>query len=391
MTPYNFDEVIERRDTGSAKWTYYDPDVLPLWVADMDFRGPDAVIRALREKAEHGIYGYEFESPELRAVLVERMYRLYNWDVMPANFSFLPNLVSALNVACKAFAGPGEGVLMQPPVYMPFLSAPGTSERRAVFAPLAYAQRGQELRYEIDFDELEEAITPDVKVFLLCNPHNPVGRVWTRAELERLAEVALRHNLIIVSDEIHCDLLYDGNRHIPIASLSPEVAERCITLMSPSKTFNMPTLHMAFAITQNAELQQQFNKTAEGWLPSASGMGIAAAIAAYREGQEWLDALLAYLKDNRDTVTQYIRQHWPEVNFTQPEGTYLAWLDWRTMGLPVSPYQFFLEKARVALNDGAAFGKPEGEGFVRLNYAAPRATVLDALERMRAAVEDLPG
>lgn len=381
---YNFDEQIERRGTGSTKWEWYNEDVLPLWVADMDFRAPEPVIRALHRRIEHGIFGYEFNPKELKTVICERLARLYGWQVQPDEILFLPGIVSALNVACRAFGEPGDGVLMQTPVYPPFLTAPGNFNKTADLAELAVGSSGRLLHYELDDDRFEAAITPRTRLFLLCNPHNPVGRVYSRRELERLAESCARHDLVICSDEIHCDLLFDGRRHIPIAALAPEVSARTITLMAPSKTFNIPGLACGFAVIQNPNLMKQMQKAAGGITGHISSAGYTAALAAYQEGQPWLEAALAYLDANRRYVTDYVLERFPGVSLTQPEGTYLSWLDWREAGLPERPYDFFLKNARVALNDGALFGKP-GEGFLRLNFAAPRALLAEALERMRSA------
>jgi cystathionine beta-lyase len=381
---YNFDEQIERRGTGSAKWEWYDEDVLPLWVADMDFRAPEPVIQALHRRIEHGIFGYEFNPKELKTVICERLARLYGWQVQPDEILFLPGIVSALNVACRAFGEPGDGVLMQTPVYPPFLTAPGNFNKTADLAELAVGSSGRLLHYELDDDRFEAAITPRTRLFLLCNPHNPVGRVYSRRELERLAESCARHDLVICSDEIHCDLLFDGRQHIPIAALAPEVSARTVTLMAPSKTFNIPGLACGFAVIQNPDLMKQMQKAAAGITGHISSAGYTAALAAYQEGQPWLDAALAYLDANRRYVTDYVLENFPGVSLAQPEGTYLSWLDWREAGLPERPYDFFLKNARVALNDGALFGKP-GEGFLRLNFAAPRALLAEALERMRSA------
>jgi cystathionine beta-lyase len=383
--PYDFDTYIERRQTGSAKWEYYGEDVLPLWVADTDFRAPEPVIRALRERVDHGLFGYQIDSLTLRNILIERLQSRYGWTIESKHIHFLPNLVSALNVAARAYAEPGDGVLINTPMYPPFLSAPKGGGREAIFAELAMVQQGQIIRYELDFDRLEAAVTPRTKLFLLCNPHNPVGRVYEQWELEKLAEFCLRHNLVICSDEIHCDLLYEGYQHIPIASLSPEVAERTITLLSPSKTFNLPTLGFAFAVAQNEELLTRFKTTAEGIVPFATAFGITAATAAYGESEDYRQALMVYLEANRNYLIRYVEEHFPQVSITRPEGTFLAWSDWRALNLPESPFKFFLEKAKVAFNDGAAFGQP-GEGFIRINYACPRATLTEALERVRASL-----
>jgi len=385
FTPFDFDTVIERRSTGSAKWSQYG-DALPLWVADMDFRSPEPILRALHERIDHGVFGYQMDSPRLRDILVERLETRYGWTIMPKDIQFVPNLVSATNAVIRAYAEPGDGVLILTPAYPPFLSAPKNSGHQGILPELVATQQGQILHYEIDFDAFEAVITPDTKVFLLCSPHNPTGRVWTRRELERLAEICLRHDLIICADEIHCDLLAEGRQHIPFATLSPEVAARTITLMSPSKTFNIPTLHFAFAVAQNPEVLARFQATTKEIVPSPGAIGFTAAEAAYAECQDWLDALLVYLEGNRNYLIHYVQEHFPQVKITRPEATYLAWMDWRAVGLPDSPFKFFLERAEVAFGDGAQFGQV-GEGFVRVNYACPRATLTEALERVRAAVK----
>jgi cysteine-S-conjugate beta-lyase len=387
--PTNFDEHIERLGSGSIKWALYDPDVLPAWVADMDFRSPEPILRALQARVEHGVFGYHFDEPRLRDLLTQRMSERYGWQVKPIDFQFTPNLVSVLNFVSEAFSEPGDEVLMLTPVYPPFLSAPGNRGRVAKTVDLTVTHDGQLMRYEIDFDAFEAAITPRTKLFLLCNPHNPVGRLWSRVDLERLADICLRHNIIIASDEIHCDLLMDNQQHVPMASLSSEVADRTITLLSPSKTFNTPTLGIAYVIAQNETIYKTFARSIEGFMPHVGSMGWAAAYAAYAECQPWLDELLVYLRGNRDYLVEYMRQHFPQVPYTCPEATYLGWLDWRALNLPgESPFQFFLEKARVAFMDGAHFGEA-GKGFTRINYATQRERLHEILERARQAVEDV--
>lgn len=382
---YNFDTVLERRGTGSIKWELYGPDVLPLWVADMDFPSPEPILRALKDRVEHGVFGYAFDDPALRQVLVERMARLYNWSIEPGDILFLPNLVSALAASSRAYAAEGEGVLMNTPVYPPFLASPKTCDRAQIIAPLAMTHNGQVIRYELDLDAMEAAITPSTRVFMLCNPHNPVGRAWSRAELEQIAAFCLRHKLLIVSDDIHCDLLLDEVKHIPIASLSPEVAAQTITLMAPSKTFNIPSLGLGFAIAQDAGVRGRFQKVTDYVVPHPGPMGFVGALAAYTQCQSWLDSLLPYLRANRDFLVEYTQEHFPTVSVTRPEATYLSWMDFRSLNLPESPYKFFLEHAKVAFNDGAAFGEA-GAGFVRVNLGCPRSTLHEALERVREAV-----
>ena len=380
---YDFDRVIDRRASDSVKWHRYDEDVLPLWVADMDFASPEPVIRALRRRVEHGIFGYAHELPELRPLVVERLQQLYNWQVEPEALIFVPGVVTGFNLVVQALALPGEGVLAQTPVYYPILHAPGNAGCTLDEMELTRRPDGS---YEIDWSAVEEAITDRTRVFILCNPHNPVGRVFRRQELERMADICLRHNIVICSDEIHCDLIFSGQQHIPIASLAPEVAAQTVTLIAPSKTYNIAGLHASVAIIPNPELRQRFQAVRRGLVPSVGLMGQTAALAAYRDGQPWLEAVLEYLEANRDFVDRFVREELPGITMHPPEGTFLAWLDCRGAGLR-EPHQFFLDKARVALNDGATFGQG-GEGFVRLNFACPRSTLVEALERMRNALLD---
>jgi cystathionine beta-lyase len=353
-----------------------------MWVADMDFISAEPILRALHERVDHGFFGYVQPMEELCQAIRLRLKSLYAWEIQEENLFFLPGLVTGLNFAFQAFAAPGEGVLVQPPVYHHFLRDPVNHGRALSDPPLV--QKGDS--YEVDFETFEDRITPQTKIFILCNPHNPVGRVYTRKELETMAEICLRHRLIICSDEIHCDLLYPGYRHIPIASLSPEVAGRTVTLMAPSKTYNLAGLRCGFAVIQDKSLGETWKRTTQGLNPGMNSMGQIAALAGYQEGQEWLNQVLAYLTENRDFLYRYVAEKLPGVRMSRMEGTYLAWLDCRNAGIAGNPFQFFLNKAGVALNDGAEFGR-EGEGFVRLNFACPRKTLTEALGRMSTALQ----
>jgi cystathionine beta-lyase len=381
---YDFDRIIDRRRSDSTKWHVYGPDVLPLWTADMDFRVPEPVVAALRERVEHGVFGYCFEPPELREVIVERLARLYGWRIEPESILFQTGVLAGFMHVCRAFAGRDDGVLVQPPVYPPIFDAPKLNGSIHQEAPLVLRPDG---RWEIDFDAFEAAATDRTRVFILCNPHNPVGRVFSRDDLERLAAICLRRNILVCSDEIHCDLILEGHRHVPIASLDPEVARHSVTLMAPSKTFNVPGLRCSFAIVPDPALRRRL--AGDPHFSEVNNMGLAAALAAYRDGQEWLDQALAYLRANRDFVAGYVRHEMPQIGMVAPEATYLAWMDCRRTGITGSPLRFFLDRARVALHDGAWFGT-RGEGFVRLNFGCPRSTLVEALDRMKAALRGEP-
>jgi cystathionine beta-lyase len=381
---HDFDRVIDRRATASNKWRKYPADVLPLWVADMDFTSPEPVVRALRERVEHGVYGYGFEEPGFAQVFVDRLQKRYGWRVSPEAVVMIPGVIPGFNVACRALTRPGDGLLLQVPVYPPILRAPGNHEITRDEAPLA---RDRDGRYAVDLDAFRAAIHPRTRAFLLCNPHNPVGRVFTREDLAGLAQICLERDLSIIADEIHCDLLYQGQRHIPMASLGPEIERRTITLMAPSKTFNLAGLKVSVAVIPDASLRERFMAARGDYVQAqVNVLGYAAAFAAYRDGDAWLAELLRYLEANRDYLADYVRRHLPGVTMTPPEGTYLAWLDCRgAAAAAADPFTFFLERAKVACNDGALFGRG-GQGFVRLNFGSPRSILTEGLERMRRAL-----
>jgi len=380
----DFDRVIDRRRTESNKWHKYPADVLPLWVADMDFRSPEPVLRALRERVEHGVFGYGVEQPEFYQVFLDRLQTRYGWRVPPEAILVIPGVIPGFNLAARALTAAGDGLLLQTPVYPPIRRVPGNVRLTSDEMEL---ERQPDGRYAIDFERFEAAIGERTRMFLLCNPHNPVGRVFRRDELQRMAEICVRRGLLICADEVHCELTFSQQQHVPIASLDAEIAARTITLMAPSKSFNLPGLKCAVAIIPNASLREKFVAARLDLVRAVNVLGYTAALAAYRDGQAWLDALLRYLEANRDFVVESVRSKLPGVSAASPEATYLAWLDCREADLPDSdPYTFFLDKARVALNDGKTFGRG-GAGFVRLNFACPRATLAEGLDRMRHALE----
>jgi len=379
---YNFDQIIDRRKTESIKWRLYGDDVLPLWVADMDFRAPDPVVQALHKRVDHGIFGYSLPPDRLREVIVARLKRLYGWEVPAEALVFVPGVVTGFNMASHATVAPGDGVLVQTPVYYPILDAPANAGGIRQEMQLTHTADGH---YEIDFDAFEAAMTDRTRLFILCNPHNPVGRVFRRDELAHMAEICLHHDVTICSDEIHAELLLDGHQHTPIALLSPEIADRTITLLAPSKTFNIAGIGFSVAVVTNPELRQRFEAARQGLVPHVDLMGYTAALAAYEHGDPWLNACLGYLEENCDFLMNFVATRLPGIKMARPEGTYLAWLDCRDANISRNPQQFFLKQAKVALNDGAKFGRG-GEGFVRLNFGCPRATLGEALERMARAL-----
>jgi cystathionine beta-lyase len=380
---YDFDQLINRRGTGSDKWEKYGEDVLPMWVADMDFVSPLPVVEALHQRVEHAVFGYPGESESLKSAIQDWLAARYHWVVDRKAIILMPGVVTGFNLASHAMRGPaGGGVLVQTPVYFPFLSAPQNAGMQRQEMELTRGPKGS---YEIDFAAFETSLTDETRLFILCNPHNPVGRVYRQDELQRLAEICVRHGITICSDEIHCDLVYSGHRHIPIASLDPDVAAQTITLMAPSKTFNLAGLQSSFAVIENPDLRKQFLGAKQGLVGGVNLMGQVTALAAYEGGQEWLEQLLVYLEANRDYLFEFVQAELPGITMAKPEGTFLAWLDCRQTGIEGNLQTFFLEQAKVALSDGPSFGQG-GEGFVRLNFGCPRRLLEDGLQRMKVAL-----
>jgi cysteine-S-conjugate beta-lyase len=384
---FDFDTPVDRRGTGSFKWDRYGKrDVIPLWVADMDFRSPPAVVAALEGRAAHGVFGYTHATDELEAAVLASLARDYSWEVPVTWLVWLPGLVSGLNVVCRTVGVPGDDVATFVPIYPPFLTAPGLGLRSVLRVPLVFSREadGAETgRWEMDLDLLEHSLTPRTRLLLLCSPHNPVGRVWSRTELEALADLACRRNLVVGSDEVHAGLVLDEDkRHIPLATLGPQIAARTITLMSPSKTYNVPGLGCSFAVISDPALRRDFCAAMEGIVPHVNLFGYVAARAAYEGGRAWLEALLEYLRANRDLVEKEVAAL-PGLSMGHVEATYLAWIDARGSGLP-DPAKTF-ERAGVGLSDGADFGEP---GFVRLNFGCSRSLLAAGLSRMRAALEN---
>jgi cystathionine beta-lyase len=379
-TELDFDTIVNRSKTGSEKWDKYQGrDIIPLWVADMDYRSPPAVIAALHERIEHGVFGYTHPPRSLIEAVIDHLDRDFNWQIQPEWLVWLPGLVCGLNILSRTMGEVGDEVITFTPVYPPFMSAPDLSQRSTVKVALQLIEG----RWVADMEALERAITPRTKLLLLCSPHNPVGRAWTREELQQFADAAERHDLVIGSDDIHAGLILDeGIRHIPIATLSPATARRTITLLAPSKTYNIPGLGCSFAVISDPALRKRFIKAAGRIVPHVNLLGYTAAEAAYRHGEGWRQELLTYLRGNRDLVEEAIGSI-PGLATTHVEATYLAWIDTRARGIE-NPGRFF-EEAGVGLSNGAEFDAP---GFVRLNFACSRSLLVEALGRIAASLLD---
>ncbi len=389
----NFDAIIERRGTNSIKWRLYPEDVLPAWVADMDFAAPEPILEALQRFVEHGVFGYESTSKELRETVAARMETLYGWQVSPEAVVATPGVVAGFTLATNALCAAGQGLLIQPPVYPPFLKVNGSAGLVRQEATLRLETEGSTLRYGVDFDVFQQAVHSAgarTGMFLLCNPHNPTGQVYSKDDLARMADICLKNDIIICSDEIHSEILLGGTKHIPIAALDPEIADRTVTLVAPSKTFNVPGLFCGFAIIPNRDLLERYKKTVDCMAMHVSSPGLAAAQVAFSGACDgWLAALRTYLTANRDFLVEFVREELPGIKTTVPEATYLAWLDCTELvkrgKISGTPHEFFLKSAKVALNEGRDFGSG-GEGFVRLNFGCPRASLIEALTRMKSAL-----
>lgn len=386
MSSYDFDTVYDRRVPGDIKYEAIDgkTDVIPMWIADMDFKCLPAVTEALSGAAEYGIFGYAVADERYDQAVASWYKKRMDWEIDPAEILKMPGVMFAIAAAIRALTEPQDSVLICQPVYYPFATIVKANDRRLVVSELTLKNG----HYEIDFDEFEKRITQNrVKLFLLCSPHNPVGRVWTKEELLEIGRICLKHDVIIVSDEIHSDFVYPGYRHIPIASLSDALAERCITCTSPTKTFNLAGLQAANIVIPNDKLRRKVYKAglATGY-SRPNTMAVEATKAAYLGGEEWLDALRSYLWENISLVETFCKESGGKISLIRPEGTYLLWLDCRSLGLTSDELeQLFLRKAKVRLHNGAIFGAG-GSGFMRMNVACPRSVLKEALERTAQAI-----
>ena len=388
---YNFDEIVPRENTNSVKYDirgelFGKEDVIPMWVADMDFRTPDFIIKAIKSRLEHEILGYSIKPGSYYDSIIKWLGRRHNWDIKKEWISFSPGVVPALNMAVMAYSRPGDKIILQSPVYHPFYAAIENNGRRIVNNPL----RQENGRYYFDFDDLKKKIDADVKMLFLCNPHNPVSRAFTEEELRELAAICLENNILIIADEIHSDLIFPGYRHIPMASLSDDIAENTITCMAPSKTFNLAGMSTSFLVIKNRELRHRYNKVLDQvHIGSGNLFGTVALEAAYTNGDEWLEQLMAYLKKNAELVKNYLRENIPEIQLTEPEATYLLWLDCRELKMTNKELKnFMIHEAGLGLNDGAMFGLG-GEGYQRMNIAAPAITVEKSLQQLKKAVDKI--
>ncbi|MGI8315704.1 MalY/PatB family protein [Halobacillus mangrovi] len=386
-----FEEVITRKGTRSVKWDmaeqlYQDKEVLPMWVADMDFKTPEAVMDALKKRVDHGIFGYTIPDDLVKDHLSDWLKTRHSWNIDTDWISYSPGVIPSLHMIIQSLTEIGDHILIQTPVYPPFYSVVKSHGRHVVKNPLIL-NGGQ---YEIDFNDFEQKIKENhVTMFILCSPHNPVGRVWTKDELEKMSEICLKHNVTIVSDEIHADLVLGSHTHIPIASLSEEANQNTITCFSPTKTFNLAGLQASYVVTANEKmkkaLDKQFNNQGMFMLNT---LGITAMEAAYKHGAEWLGELKEILESHRDYVVERFHEETSTIKVIPNEGTYLLWLDCRELNLSQKELKSFMQKkAKVGLNDGASFGD-EGEGFMRMNLAAPRSIVEDGVNRIIQAVQE---
>jgi cystathionine beta-lyase len=376
-----FDASIDRRHHDSLKWVKYrDKDIIPMWVADMDFRSPQPIIDSLQRHVRHGVFGYPVKPDGLNTIVAEWLLKQHNWTILEDWIVWLPSLVCGLNIACRGLCAPEQQVITFTPIYPPFLTAPHYSERPLIHCPL----RRDNDRYTFDLERFEDSITDKTALLLLCSPHNPVGRVWSKEELSALTEICLRKNILICSDEIHCDLVLEPSvHHIPTASLNPQTADHTITLMSASKTFNLPGLNCAFAIIPNANLRRQFRQATFGIVPHVNAFGFAGTMVAFGQCHDWHKQLINYLRQNRNMLVEAISTL-PGLKMDTPEATYLAWLDCRELG--IANLQEFFETAGIGLSDGTEF---QAKAFMRLNFGCPQKTLQQAIARLQKAFTDI--
>lgn len=388
---YNFDEIINREGTSSYKYDlrgkiFDNKNVIPMWVADMDFKTPDFIINAIQKRLEHEIFGYTYIPASFYDAVVKWNQRHHNWNINKEWITFSPGIVPALNLLVMAYTKPGDGVMIQSPVYFPFFSAVENHGRKLITNPLCYKNG----TYSIDLEDLEAKIDDRTRMLILCSPHNPVGIVWPPQVLKSLGEICVKNNMVLVSDEIHCDLVYDGYKHIPTACLSDEIARISVTCMSPSKTFNMAGLSTAYLVIPDRGMRWQYEDTRDRiHVDSGNIFGFVAAEAAYSSGDDWLRQLMEYLTGNVRLIQEFMARHIPRIKVIPPQATYLVWLDCKDLGLSSDDLRsFMISKAGLGLNNGIQFGEG-GEGFQRINIACPRQILLKALLKLQKAVDEI--
>jgi cystathionine beta-lyase len=395
---YDFDQICSRQNTDCTKWDaiktiFGSEEIIPMWVADMDFPTAKPIVEALEKRARHEFYGYTHPGPGLVKAIVERLWKKFNWEIDPEWVVFTPGVISALSIAVKSLTHPGDEIILQEPVYYPFFPIVKQNGCQVVTNQLRLSSG----HYEMDFADLESKFHPKIgmhnspsraKAIILCNPHNPVGRLWTKKELAQLGEVVIGHGGIVISDEIHCEILFQGCKHTPFATLSEEFRQSCIVCMAPSKTFNLAGLQASSIIVPNQRLRASFNEVRTG-IPEPNIFGLTAMEAAYRHGDEWLEQLLDYLQGNLKFALDYFARRIPRITVIEPQAMYLLWLDCRALGLDdMRLRRFMRERARVGLDDGFLFGSG-GSGFQRMNIACPRIVLEEALHRIELAVNSL--
>ena len=387
---YNFDEIVQRKHTDCLKYDnvkeiFGTEEILPMWIADMDFKTPDFIVEAIRKRLDHELLGYTYCCKRWRPAIQSWVSRHYNWSIEPEEIGFVGGIVPAISFALQCFTKAGDKVLIQPPVYHPYHHVTHDLERTLVLSPLKLVD-GQ---FAIDFADFEEKIK-GCKVFLLCNPHNPGGRVWTREELERMCEICVKNGVLVISDEIHCDMALKGYRHIPFASINEDAKNNCITLMAASKTFNIAGLKSSYHIIQNEEIRNRYNAfLRKSELDTAHVFATGPVATAYEGGDEWLAQMLEYVEGNIDFMEQYLKEKMPKMGMIRPQASYLVFLDARGLGLPHDRLvEFFIREAKVGMNDGAMFGE-EGSGYMRMNLGCPRSVLEKALNQIKMAYDKI--
>ncbi len=387
---YNFDEIVPRKHTDCLKYDnvmeiFGTEEILPMWIADMDFKTPDFIVNAIRKRLDHELLGYSYCCRRWKPAIQSWVSRRYGWDIKEEEIGFVGGIVPAISFALQCFTKPGDRVLIQPPVYHPYHHVTHDLERTLVFNPLKLVN-GQ---FEIDFVEFEEKVK-DCKIFLLCNPHNPGGRVWRKEELARMCEICAKYNVLVISDEIHCDMALKGYKHVPFATCCDKAKDICITFMAASKTFNIAGLKSSYHVIPNEEIRKQYHEfLRKSELDTAHVFATGPVATAYNEGEEWLEQMLEYVEANIDFMEQYLKENMPKMGMIRPQASYLVFLDARGLGLPHDELvEFFIREAKVGMNDGAMFGK-EGSGYMRMNLGCPRSVLEKALNQIKTAYDKL--